>query len=152
LHCSPLHILAFVYDIKPDNYEEIKTVRSKPQYENKFHMAIDGTAEESIDRDRECNADVQIYADGSGLDGKAGAAAVIYWGIHPPKTLRFYLGPLTEHTTFEAEAVGVLLGLHMLSYEKDILTAHISIDNQAIIQALSARKPKAGKHIIEEAI
>jgi ribonuclease HI len=113
-------------------------------------LEIDETVEDSRERDKECTVDVRIYTDGSGLDGMAGVAAVMYWGNKPPKTMYYCLGLLTEHTTFEAEAVGVTLSLHMLGHEKDVQAAHISLDNQVVIQSMSSPKPKSCQYIIKE--
>jgi hypothetical protein len=93
---------------------------------------------------------VKIYMDDSGINGMAGAAAVIYSRVKPPKMLSYCLGPLMEHMTFEAEAVGITLGMHMLSYEKNIKAATISLDNQAIIVATDTCKSKLGHHIIDQ--
>lgn len=43
--------------------------------------------------------------------------------------LRYHLGPLTKHTVFGAEAVGLLLALHMLKYEHNAPWAIIRLDN-----------------------
>jgi len=65
---------------------------------------MDSTAEESIEWDKGSTSNVRVYADRSGIDGMVGAAAVLYQGGENPKVLRYYPGPLTEHTTFDAEA------------------------------------------------
>ena len=67
-----------------------------------------------------------------------------------PKILKFHLGPLDAHTTFEAEAVGLLLDLHLLSLERDACSATIMLDNQAVIQMLEHCKPKPAQYIIDE--
>jgi len=54
-------------------------------------------------------AQIQIYMDGSGLDGMAGVAAMLYGRDRTVKVLHYCLRSLEEHTTYEAEAVGVLL-------------------------------------------
>ena len=56
---------------------------------------------------------IHIYADGSGFEGKAGACVILYRGTRR-KQLQYCLGDLKDHMVFEAEAVGVLLGLHLL--------------------------------------
>jgi hypothetical protein len=86
------------------------------KYKKKFQMAVDKTAEDSIERDNVNKAEVRIYANRSGINGMAGAAVVIYSGNKPPKVLRYCLGLLTEHTMFEAEVVGIMLGRHHTRY------------------------------------
>jgi hypothetical protein len=51
-------------------------------------------------------ADVKVFADGSGIDGNVGAAAVLYKNGKCTRSLRYQLGTLEEHTTYKAEAVG----------------------------------------------
>jgi ribonuclease HI len=149
-HCSPPHELVFIYDIEPDRFETSPPVRSQPKYETKFQTEVNNSAEGSIKRDKANKDEVRIYADGSGINRMAGAAAVIYSRDKPPKMLRYCLGPLTEHTTFEAEAVGITLGMHMLRYEKNVKAATISLDNQAVIMVTGTWKAKSGHYIIDE--
>ena len=53
---------------------------------------------------------------------------------------------------FEAEAVGLLPGLHMLKYEHDAPQAIIQLDNQAVLGALHICKPSPAQAIIDEII
>jgi ribonuclease HI len=149
-HRSSLQELPYIYDIIPDTYETLTLVHSDPQYEKKCRTEIVDTAEESIKRDRLNESDVIIYADGSGIKGKAGAAAVIYRGDGTPKVLRYCLGPLTEHTTFDTEAIGITLAAHLLGQEKNVWRATISLDNQVVITSLDTGKPKSGQNVIGE--
>jgi ribonuclease HI len=86
--------------------------------------------------------------DASGIEGNAGAAAVLYKKGRRSKALRYCLGPLTDHNTYEAEAVGVALALELLSRERGIQTATLLIDNQGVIQSLSHVKPKPAQHVL----
>ena len=61
---------------------------------------------------------MRMYLIGSNIiQPKVGPAAVLFWGNAAPKSLRYHLGSLDEHTTFEAEAVGLIMGAHLLSME-----------------------------------
>src|SRR6266481_3038839 len=106
--------------------------------------------ESSRAEDRTDQAEVRAYSDGSGIDGHAGAAAVLYRGNWVIKTLRYFLGPLTQHTTYEAEVVGVLLALKLLTDEGDTHTASIKLDNQAVILALNGRRAKSTQSLLNE--
>ena len=66
----------------------------------RFKIAPDHTATDSIKQDNSNTADIQIYTDGSGLDGQAGTAAVLYRGDGAPKVLRLHLGTLMECTCY----------------------------------------------------
>jgi len=50
-----------------------------------------------------------------GIEGGIGALAVLYKGENVVKVLRHYLGSDKCHTVYEAEGVGVAMGLHLLN-------------------------------------
>ena len=95
---------------------------------------------------------IQVFSDGSGLDGQIGAAVVMYKPGSGPKTLRYHLGPASEHTVFEAEVVGLLLALHMLSYEHDVAWAMVWSDSQVVLMALAACTSGPAQSIIDEVV
>ncbi|KAF5380534.1 hypothetical protein D9615_004725 [Tricholomella constricta] len=53
----------------------------------------------------------------------------------PPTKLQYHLGPLSRNTTFEAEAVGVSLGLQLLMEAKLPGGTTVTLDNQGVIQS-----------------
>jgi hypothetical protein len=61
----------------------------------------------------EDNYDIRIYSDRSLCDRGVGAS--LYMGNTIWKTLRYYLGTDKEHMVYEAEIVGVIMGLHLLT-------------------------------------
>jgi hypothetical protein len=103
--------------------------------------------EDALRGDQSC---IRLFSDSSGLDGGVGTAAVMYRPGQGPRVLRFHLSPLTDHTVFEAEAVGVILALHMLHFERDTKRAIIQLDNQAVLGALSLRGPRPSQYLIDE--
>ena len=149
-HHSPLHKLAFIFNISPDSVETLSPARSPPRQQSRFEIAPDSTAAESIEWDISNTADIRIYTDGLGLDGQAGAAAVLYRGDQAPKVLRLHLGTLLEHMTFEAEAVGLILGAFLLSEEGQVSSATISTDSQTALLSLDIHKPRPGQQYIDE--
>jgi len=56
----------------------------------------------------------KIYADGSGYKGGIGASAILYKEDNIINSLRYYLGTDKQHTVYEAEGVGISMGLHVL--------------------------------------
>ncbi len=69
------------------------------------------------------------------------------------QTLHFHLGSDTEHTVYEAEMVGLVLGLHMLSARKyRKVPTMISVNNQAAIKALASDLRSLGHHLAWEAL
>ena len=91
-----------------------------------------------------------VYTNGSGQDGKAGAAAVLFEGSSVVGTLRYHLGSLEHHTTFEAELLGILLGLWLVNREPDADSASLKVDSQAAIQALNTHRLGLGGYLLTE--
>jgi ribonuclease HI len=149
-HRSPLHHLTHLYNTVPDNIETITVTRRNPKLGNPFSTQIADTRDASIAMLNEDTADIKIFTDGSGLDGKAGAAAALYRSNRPPKVLRYHLGPLTQHTTTDSEAVGAVLGMTLLYAERNVTTVSVNLDNQSVISATGIRRPRPGQHIIVE--
>lgn len=66
-------------------------------------------------------------------------------------TLQYHLGPTTHHTVYEAEIVGLTLGLHLLSKigrPLHSLTA-IGSDSQATIRALNNQRPHPAHYLLD---
>ena len=85
---------------------------------------------------------MRVYSDGSGIEGMAGVAVVLFRDGQEIRSLRYQLGPLMCHTTYEAEVVGVLLVAELIRKEHAVHTATIRLDNQAVVQALGGRSAK----------
>ena len=82
---------------------------------------------------------MQVYADGSAIEGKVGAAAILLREGRPTRALHFHLGPEGKHTVHEAELVGILLGLHLINTEKKGGTTFaLGVGNQAAIKAFQS--------------
>ena len=96
---------------------------------------------------------VQIFTDGSAIDGKVGAAAVLTRAGNPPRALHLHLGPESEHTVHEAELVGILLGMHLISTEKHGSTSFaLGVDNQAAIKAFQSTLRNPAHHLARETL
>lgn len=146
---APLHILTHLYKIVPDDVEVITPVRQLPTYQRPFTTRIAASREESLEYDRQNKARIRIYTDGSGYQGHAGAAAVMYRNEDLPVTLQYHLGPLTRNTTYEAEAVGVTLGLQLLRSAELPGSTTLSLDNQGVIQASATFKQRQSHYILD---
>ena len=94
---------------------------------------------------------VCVYSDGSGYEGGIGASALLYINDWLIRKLRFYLGTALEHTVYEAEGVGILMGIHLLHGLSRQLT-HPTIlgsDSQAAIRALGNQSSHSGQYILD---
>jgi len=90
-HRSPLHELAYTYNIELDRIEKISPVCILPHYTKKLTTRMAANVEEPSEQDLGSTAEVQIYTDRSGLDRKAGIAAVLQMREGPLKALQFTL-------------------------------------------------------------
>ena len=83
------------------------------------------------------NSKYMVYSDGLGLKGGIGTSAVLYKGPNVVKTLRYYLGTDNCHTVYEAEGVGVYMGLHLLTSLGGRISgaAILGTDSQALVKA-----------------
>ena len=153
-HRSPLHLLFFLTGLKPDNVETIDPVRRHPAYKPTMETVISANKEDALQLANTTHAATQykVYCDGSGFEGGAGAAAVLYKGNREIKSLRLYLGPTTEHTVYESELVGLLLALCLLTKLTCQLlhTVIIGLDNQAAIRALNNQQSKPASYILDQ--
>lgn len=146
---APLHYLTHLYSINPDDIETITPVRQLPTYRRIFTTQIASNRADSLDYDKNNKAHIRIYTDGSGYERHAGAAAVMYKGLDPPVTLQYHLGPLTRNTTYEAEAVGVILGLQLLRSAGLPRKTTLSLDNQGVIMASATYKQRQSHYILD---
>ena len=152
-HKSPLtHLLArYGYNIK--SFEKIPATVRNPVQKGKlpFKVEIAEDKEASVREAENAEEEVQVFADGSAMNGKVGAAAVLTRAGKPPRVLHMHLGTENEHTVHEAELVGMLLGLHLISTERKGSTSFaLGVDNQAAIKAFHTNLRSPGHHIATE--
>ena len=152
-HQGAIKQLLRIFELKPDNLEKISPETSDPARPNNFTIRITETREESMKIEEEDNSDIKMYTDGSGHDNRVGAAAVMYLkgALHPIKTLRLYLGTLSEHTTYEGEATGGILAMWLLEHHPGIRGKRVTVytDSQAFLQGLDRRKGKPAQHLVQ---
>lgn len=72
---------------------------------------------------------------------------------HPPTVLQKYPGPATKHIVYEGEAVGAILGMHLigeaLRWHLHAREIPLSLDNMAFIKALDLRAAHPGKYLVD---
>ena len=61
----------------------------------------------------------------------------------------YCLGLLLQHTTYEAEIIGMLLTLQLVSNEDEADTVSIRLDNQAIVWALTNCKAQPAQSLLD---
>ena len=152
-HRSPLHHLADCLAVPPNEIENIPVVAANPALRQRlpFRISIPSDKETSKRLEANANETIRVFTDGSMHNDKVGAAAVLYRNGRPTRTLRLHMGPASQHTVYEAEMVGLLLGIHLIKTEPRSRTSCIlGADNQAAIQALRSELNKPGQHLAAE--
>jgi ribonuclease HI len=152
-HLSPIHYLLRLINANPSDIESIPPSRRSPGYIPPFKSFIPPSKEDALPLAIISNATapVRIYSDGSGIKGGIGASALLYIKDRLVKVLRVHLGSSLEHTVYEAEGVGLVLGLHLLNGLSHHLTQTtlLGTDSQAIISALNNQKSHSGQYILD---
>ena len=87
--------------------------------------------------------------DGSGMEEKIGAAAVLYWNGRMKTSLQYQLGLQCHCTVYKGEDIGAVLGTKLISNKWGVWSAIFYIDNQASITATQLTNPTSGHHIFD---
>ena len=126
-HRSPLHELPDTFNIVPRSIEMCQPMCIPLSSMLKANIHVSGLEgegkEDMVQGGNSVQAEMgvmQVYSDGSGIDGQVGAAAVLFWRGKEPRVLRYHLGMVADHTVYEVELVGLLLALHLLRDERDV--------------------------------
>ena len=153
-HRSPLHYSLFTTGLKLQNVETIDPVHQHPNYCPALKTKISSDKETTLTAANENHTEshYKVYCDGSGFEGGAGASAVLYKGNHTIKSLCYHLSPLTEHTVYKSELIGLMLTLHLLIGLtcQLLFTVTIGINNQAAIRSLTNQKSKPVHYLLDK--
>ena len=113
-HKTAIHNLARHLATNPRMIETIYPQSIHPDFHMPFNTSIAASKEDIIAEFRRCTTQTMIFTDRSSKNRKVGAAASLYVDFTHVATLRYHLGDDTEHTVFEAEAVGLILAAQLL--------------------------------------
>ena len=133
--------------------ETIQPTRCHPNYVPSFSTHI-GTSKDTALGDVRAvheKASVAVYCDGSGYEGGVGASAVLYTDGAEVASLKYHLGTMSEHTVYEGKAVGLTLGLHLLTSLSRQLHGLIIFcsDSQAVIKGLGNQRPIPSHYLLD---
>ena len=133
-----------------DTIEKVQPARRRPNEIFPHSSNIAQSKEDSIRAHNECLQGTRIYTDGSGLNGKIGAAAILYRPNGNTRILRYHLGTSKQHTIYKSEAVGLILAANLLLDELDIFKPiSIFINNQAAIKSSDVFQTKPGHYLLD---
>ncbi|KAJ7105070.1 hypothetical protein C8R43DRAFT_906788 [Mycena crocata] len=92
---------------------------------------------------------VRLFSDGSLIDGKVGAAAVLMVDGVVTREKGVQLGTEKRYGVYEAEGVGEVLAMELLREERREIRGRIphGVDNTSAIHAVTSGKPGGGKYI-----
>ena len=110
-HLDPITSALRIFKLDPSKFETIKPDTTPCNYFSCVTTTISKTREESVTAEENDMPDFKIFTDGSGYNGRTGAAAILF-KKGTPHTIRFltyHLGDLAEHSILEAELVRILL-------------------------------------------
>lgn len=145
----PLHDLIDRFKITPEKIESISMTWYNTKWRPLTTIKIADNADEAILDMEQDHSDVKIFTDGSGMEGKIGAATTLYRNGRLKSKLQYKLGSQKHHTVYEAEGTGMLLGAKLLNREWRTCSATFYIDNHAAILATQLTKPSPGHHIFD---
>ena len=149
-HPTPLHDLMHRYNIEPGHMEKIHAVRHHMNWKPNLTMTIIPDKEEAINDIAQDDPDLKIFTDGSGMNDKIGASAVLYRDNRRKSSLRYQLGHISHHTIYKGEATGILLATNLILRESHTsTTAIIYIDSKALTLATILTAPSPGHYIID---
>jgi len=156
-HRTAIHHLLDRYQnsIVPSKIEKIPAMSRNPIIiaKNPFAISIPKDRESSTREAANAEEEVQVFLDGSAMEGKVGAAAVLLRAGKPMRILHLHLGSEDKHTVHKAELAGILLGLHLINTErKSSTTFALGSDNQAAIKAFQSNLRSPGHHLAREAL
>lgn len=155
---SPIQQMVLAYqDIDPDSVKKIGHSKRQAYFKPVYLTETASTQQDSITAEKEDKAKFKIYTDGSGQDGKAGAAAILYKGgqQEPLAIQHYHLGPTAKYMTYDAEWTGLLLAIWLittvLKIQEHIIISNISIyvNNQSVIKTLNSTHTGPGQHIAD---
>ncbi|PPQ85868.1 hypothetical protein CVT24_006388, partial [Panaeolus cyanescens] len=155
-HSTPIETLARLFDINPGATEKIPTLKPPSDVSRFVNTLTFPSREESIRHEEDDTSSVKVYTDGSGQDGFVGAAASLYINdmSNPVATRHIHLGSIQQHSTYEAELVGILLAIWLLITEAGYVLGRrpISIytDNQSAINAITSSTRGPADYIKDE--
>jgi ribonuclease HI len=136
------------FKLKPKLMENIAACRQGPKWEPDVAIRIAGSKELAKEEDLADKTPIKVYMDGSGFEGQIGAAAVLYRNGVLKSKRRMRLGAMKQHTVYEGEGVGMILGLELIREEQQVGgLVSMGIDNTAAITAMHSIKSGPSHYI-----
>jgi hypothetical protein len=150
-HPSPLHFLMTAYkDVRQGKVEVIRPVRRRAGWEAPVEVRVAGSKEEAKENTLAETSRVRLFSDGSLIDGKVGAAAVLMVDGVVKREKGVCLGSERRYGVYEAEGIGEILAVECLMEEQDEEIRGViplGIDNTLALRATADAKTGVGRYI-----
>lgn len=151
----PLLSMAHRNDIPPSYVEKIGPRKRPPTYTPAFDAHIDESRKDSIENEGNDKSRIKIYTDGSGIDDKVGAAALMYVDDEqePRKILHYHLGAKSDYSTYDAEWVGAVMAAWLIRTSDDMSIGSepltVFVDNQSVIRCATKDSPGPAQYLMD---
>jgi len=149
-HRSPLHNLLSLLDTNPNNIgaKAVTTYNPAKTLQGPFTTRVPPDKETSLKEAQAATEEIQVFTDGSIIENKVGAAAVLTRPGKDHRTLLLHLGKASEYTIYDAELAGMYMGLHLIKTEKTARRRTLmGTDSQAAINAMKNELSTPGHYI-----
>ena len=101
------------FALEPTSIKTISPICQHPSWQWLVTMHIASDKKEALSIVCTHIDDIHVFTDGAGINNLVGAAAIAY-NDHHSWSLSYRLGPISQHTVFESELVGVILALELV--------------------------------------
>ena len=140
-------MLTSIYGIEPSKMERITLVRTHPKKRGLHAIQLDIPPNKDNSKRADANA-IERIEDGSAHNGGIGVAAILKRDGKSDCILKLYLGTTEQHTVYEAELVGMIMGLHIIKRERRSNTSCVlNVNNRAALVAIKSEMKKSGQHL-----
>ena len=138
------------FALDPVSIETISPIRQHPSWQPLVMTHIASDKKEALSIVHMRIDDIRVFTDGPGINDLVCAVAIAYDDCHS-WSLSYGLGPISQHTVFEGELVGVSLTLKLLHLvPASTTTAMIALDNQATISTVANNGRQPGQYLLDE--
>src|SRR5271170_3068589 len=151
-HRSNLENILHQFPHMATRIESIEPYIRPPWWESKVQIKMSASKKEAKTTHDEMQKQaspttMSIYTDGSGIEGKVGAAA---YNSTTDRVTQQHLGSEAQYNVFTAEVAALVSAAEILQENKEHTNCHIYTDSQAAAKAIDNPRRQSGQSIIKE--
>ena len=153
-HLGPINHLLSYFNLRKKDFEHIAPPKGLPYIPRLFTVDLNGSRQDSIQAEKEDQADFKAYTDGSAGERGVGAAAVLYrkGQVRPVGDRTKHLGSRLRHINQEGEMVGILLAVWLIHSTPGTAGKRVTIytDSRTVLQGVDRPNATAGQYLLRE--